>query len=141
MSFVPVYKYQPFKSWPFTYHMYAYLVQIAVVKYDTQPSNNVNYFKMFYVVVNILTGQLQAFLIKYNHNTMVEIDHCLYRVLHCNILVHFYRKKNQLHHHIHAMQYFTLFYLMIPTRMLLLDFVAQREKSNYNINEQNMGKH
>ena len=46
----PVSKYQPSKSWPFIYHMCAYFVQITVVKCDAQPSNDMNYFKMFYVV-------------------------------------------------------------------------------------------
>ena len=51
----------------------AYLVQITVVKWYAQPSNGVDYLKMFYVVVIVLRGLLQALLIKYNHNTMVEI--------------------------------------------------------------------
>ena len=41
-------------NWPFIYHMCAYLVQITVVKCDAQPSNDVNCFKMFYVVVIML---------------------------------------------------------------------------------------
>ena len=49
----------------------------AVVKCDAQPSNDVNYFKMFFVVVIMLKGQLQALLIKYNQNTVVEIEQSL----------------------------------------------------------------
>ena len=56
LIFIPVYKYQPSKSWSFAYHMCAYLVQITVVKCDAQPSNNMNYFNIFYVVVIILRG-------------------------------------------------------------------------------------
>ena len=52
------------KSWTFTYHMCAYLVQITVVSCDAHPSNVANYFKMFYVVVIMLIGYLQVFLIK-----------------------------------------------------------------------------
>ena len=40
----------------FIYHMYAYLVQITVVNCDAQPSNDVNYFKMFYVAVIMQKG-------------------------------------------------------------------------------------
>ena len=72
----------------FTYHMCAYLVKITVVKCGAQTSNDVNYFKMYYVVVIMLRGQLQALLFKYNHNTMVEIYKCLQRLLHWKILVH-----------------------------------------------------
>ena len=50
-------RYQPSKCWPFIYHMCAYFVQITVVKYDAQPSNDVNYFNVFYVVVSMLRGQ------------------------------------------------------------------------------------
>ena len=56
LIFVLVSTYHPYKSWLFTYHMCAYLVQITVVNCDAQPSNNVNYFKMFYVDVIILRG-------------------------------------------------------------------------------------
>ena len=77
MIFIPVSKYQPSKIWPFTYHMCAYLVQITVVKCNAQTSNDVNYFKMLYVVVIMLRGQLQALLIRYNQNNMAEIDQCL----------------------------------------------------------------
>ena len=56
LIFIPVSIYQPSKSWPFTYHMCAYLVQITVVKCDTQPSNAVNYFRILYVVVIMLRG-------------------------------------------------------------------------------------
>ena len=38
-DFILVYTYQPSKNWNFIYHMCAYLVQITVVKCDTQPSN------------------------------------------------------------------------------------------------------
>ena len=58
--------FQPSKSWHFAYHMCSYLVQITVVKFEAQPSKDVNYFNMFYVVVIMLRGLLQAFLIKYN---------------------------------------------------------------------------
>ena len=44
------------QSWIFTYHMCAYLVQIIVVKCYAQPSNDVNYLKMFYVAVSMLIG-------------------------------------------------------------------------------------
>ena len=55
--FIQVSIYQPSKSWPFIYHMYAYLVQITVVNCDAQPSNDVNYFKMYYVAVIMQKGQ------------------------------------------------------------------------------------
>ena len=64
LIFVPVSTYQQYKSWPFSYHMCAYLVQIIVVQCDAQPSNDVNYFKMFYGVVIMLRGYLQDLLIK-----------------------------------------------------------------------------
>ena len=44
--FIPVSTYQPSKSWPFTYHMCAYLVKITVVSYDANPSNVANYLKI-----------------------------------------------------------------------------------------------
>ena len=120
-GFIPFSTYQPYKRQPFTYHMCAYLVQITVVKCGAQPSNDVNYFNSFYVVVIILGGQLQYFIIKYNHNTMVEIDQCLYRVFHWNILVNCQKQISiKLHHHVNVMQYFSLFYLTIAYRMLLL---------------------
>ena len=68
--------------------MCAYLVQITLVKCNTRPSNNVNYFKMYYVVVSMLRGLLKDFLVNYNHNTMVEIDQYLSSVLNYNISVH-----------------------------------------------------
>ena len=55
-DFIPVSTYQPYKSWSFIYHMCAYLVQITVVKCDAQPSNDMNYFKMFFVAVIMLIG-------------------------------------------------------------------------------------
>ena len=58
LIFIPVYIYLPSKSWPFANHMCAYLVQITVVKCDAQTSNNMNYLKMFYVVVIMLRGWL-----------------------------------------------------------------------------------
>ena len=88
MIFIPVSTYQPSKSWPFTYQMFIYLVQITVVDCDTQPSNDVNYFKVYYIAVIMQKGQYKVLLIKYNLNTMVEIDMCLQKVLHQNILVH-----------------------------------------------------
>ena len=72
--------------------MCAYLVQITVVKFDAQPSNDVKYFKMFFVAVIILRGSLQTLLIKYNRNTMVEIDMCQYKVLNWNISVQHHRQ-------------------------------------------------
>ena len=83
--------FQPSKFWPLAYHMCAYLVQIDV-ECDAQPSNDVNYFKMLYVVVIMLRRFLQAFLIKYNKNTMAEIDMCIYRVLHWKFLVQYHRQ-------------------------------------------------
>ena len=77
MDFIPVSTYKPSKSWIFTYHMYAYLVQITVVKYDAQPSNNLNYFKIVNVFMIMQRGLLKDFIIKYNHNNMVEIQKCL----------------------------------------------------------------
>ena len=77
MIFIPVSKYQPSKSWLFTYHMCAYLVQITVVKCNVQPSNDVDYFKMFFVAVIMLRSWLLALLIKSNQNIMVEIYLCL----------------------------------------------------------------
>ena len=56
LNFIPVSTYQTSKSWPFTYHMCAYLVQITLVKCDAHPSNYVNCFKMFYVVVILFRG-------------------------------------------------------------------------------------
>ena len=55
-DFIPVSIYQPSKNWPFVYHMCAYLVLITVVKCDAQSSNDVNYFKMFYVAVITMRG-------------------------------------------------------------------------------------
>ena len=53
-------------------------VRILGTKYcDAQPLNDVNYFNMFYGVVITLMGKLQALLINYNHNTMLEKDQCL----------------------------------------------------------------
>ena len=89
---VPVSIYQELKGWPLNYHMCAYLVKIIVLSCDAQPSNVKNCFKMFYAVVIILRGCLQAFTIKYNHNTMVEIYQFLYRVLYWSILVHHQRQ-------------------------------------------------
>ena len=121
MILIPVSTYQPSKSWPFTYHMCAYLLQITVVQCNTQTSNDVNYFKIFYVVVIMLIGQLQDFLIRYNQNSIVEIYLCLLRVLHWNILL--LLPKTNINsttpsHQCHAM--FHSFYLMIAKRMLPL---------------------
>ena len=48
--------YQPSKIWPFIYHMCAYLVQITAGNCNAQPSNDVNYFKIFYVAVIMHKG-------------------------------------------------------------------------------------
>ena len=56
LIFIQVSTYQPSKSWPFIYHMCAYLVQITVVNFDAQPSNDVNYFKMYFVAVIMQKG-------------------------------------------------------------------------------------
>ena len=77
MNFISDTKFQPSKNWPFNYHILSYLLQTTAVKCNAHPSNKVNYFKMFYVIVIILRGLLQDLLIRYNHNTMVEIDTCL----------------------------------------------------------------
>ena len=58
MIFILFSLYRPSKSEPFTYRMCVYLVQITVAKCDAQPLNNVNYFKMFYVVVIMLRKKL-----------------------------------------------------------------------------------
>ena len=55
-DFIHVSTYQPSINWPFIYHMCAYLVQITVVNCDAQPSNDVNYFKMYYVAVIMQKG-------------------------------------------------------------------------------------
>ena len=105
----------------FTYHMCAYLVQISVAKYNAQPSNDGNYFKMFFVAVIMLRGQQQVLLIKYNLSIMVEIDLCLYKVLHWKISVQHHRQISiHLHFHVHGMQYFIIYYLTIANRMLPL---------------------
>ena len=75
--FITVSIYQLSKSCPFVYHMCAYLVQITVLNYDSQPSNVLNYFNIFYIVLIMLRGWLQVLLIKYNQNIMVEIYQCL----------------------------------------------------------------
>ena len=121
MVFVPVSTYHSSKISTFNYHMCAYLVQITAMKCDAHPSNIVNYFKMFYAVVVILRGQLQALLIKYNQNNMVDIYQCIYRVLYWNILVNCQRLISiKLHHHVNVIQYFTLFNLKIANWMLLI---------------------
>ena len=56
LIFIQVSTYQPYINWPFIYQMCAYLVQITVVNCDAQPSNDVNYFKMYYVAVIMLRG-------------------------------------------------------------------------------------
>ena len=126
MIFISVSKYQPYKSWIFIYYMCAYLVQITVVKCDAQPSNDVNYFKMFCVIVTMLIGQLQALLIKYNPNTMLVIYMCLQRVLHWNISVQYHSQiSSHLKYQVSVMQYFTLFYLTIEIWILpLLPYTA-----------------
>ena len=53
---IQVSTYQPYKSWPFIYHMCEYLEQITAVNYNAQPSNDVNYFKMLYVAVIMQKG-------------------------------------------------------------------------------------
>ena len=117
-DFIPFSTYQPSKNWPFICHMCAYLVQITVVECNAQPPNDVNHFKMFYVVVIMLRGQQQVLLIKYNLNTMVGIYLCLQKVLHQKILVQHHRQISiHLHFHVHGMQYFTLFNLMIANRI------------------------
>ena len=149
MVFVPVSTYQTSKTQPFTYHMCAYLLQITVVKCDAQTSNDVNYFKKFYVVLIMLRGQLQAFLIKYNKNTMVEIYQCLLRVFHWNILVHHQKHISiQLQYHVNVMQYFTLFISQQQTGCCYyyctqkkIDLIAQEQKNIDNIIKYNMGKH
>ena len=55
-DFINVSKYQPSINWPFICHMYVYLVQITVMNCDAQPSNDVNYFKMFFVAVIMQKG-------------------------------------------------------------------------------------
>ena len=37
LNLLSVYIYPPYRGWPFTYHMCAYLVQITAVKCDAQP--------------------------------------------------------------------------------------------------------
>ena len=91
LIFILVSTYQPSKNWPFIYHMCAYLVQITVVNCDEQPSNNVNYVKMYFVTVIMQRGWYQFLLIKYNLNTKAEIDICLWcciKMFQCNT---FYR--------------------------------------------------
>ena len=61
LIFIQVSTYQPSINWPFIYHMYAYLVQITVVNCDAQPSNDVKYFKMFYVAVIMQEGLVASF--------------------------------------------------------------------------------
>ena len=101
--------------------MGAYLVQITVVKCNTHPSNDMNYFKMLYVIVIMLRGLFQALLIKYNPISMVEIDMCLWRVLYWNILMQDQKLTSILiHHNINVMQCFTLFNIIIANRMLPL---------------------
>ena len=56
LIFIQVSTNQPSINWPFICHMYVYLVQITVVNCDAQPSNDVNYFKMFFVAVIMQKG-------------------------------------------------------------------------------------
>ena len=149
MNFISDTTFQPSKSWYFTYHMCAYLVQITVVKFDALPSNDVNYFKILYVIVIMLRGKLQALLIKYNQNNMVEIYPFIYRVLHWSISVHYQRKISiQLHHNINFMQCFIISNLVISNRMhpILLHtasvwFHCSKTKSIDYIVDYNMEKH
>ena len=55
--------------------------------------NAVNNFKIFYVAMIMLRGQLLAFHTKYNHNIMVEIDLCIFRLLYWKISVHYHIQK------------------------------------------------
>ena len=104
----------------FTFHMYAYLLQIPVVIFVELRLKTAYNFKMWYVIVIMLSGQLLFLLINNNKNTTVEMDPCLLRVLHCNILVHYHRHKlTHPKNHVNGMQYFTLFCLMIANKMLL----------------------
>ena len=122
MIFIPVSTYQRYKSYPFTYHMCAYLVQITVARCDAQPSTDVNYFKMYYVVVIMLRGSLQVLIIKYNHNNMVEMDMCKQNAFHWNISLQHHRQISiQLHHHVHVMQYSILFNLFLGKCYLYMD--------------------
>ena len=121
MIFVPVSIYQPYTCRPFTYHMCKYLVQITVVSCDAQPPKVANYFKMFYVVVIILRGSFQTLLIKYNHNTMVEIDQCIYRVLDWKCLVYYQRTTPiQIRNHVNITHFFTFLNQIIANNMLPL---------------------
>ena len=56
LIFIQVSTYHPSKSWPFICHMCAYLELITVVNCDEQPSNDVNYFKMYFVTVIMQRG-------------------------------------------------------------------------------------
>ena len=53
---------------------------------------------------------VETLLLKSNHNNMVEIDQCLYRVLNWNVLVRYHRQIsiNQ-KYHVNVMQYFNIF--------------------------------
>ena len=68
------------------------------------------FFQDFFVAVIMLIGQQQAFIIKSNKNTMVEIYLCLYKVLHWKISVHHQSQiSSHLHYHVNFMQCFTIF--------------------------------
>ena len=101
--------------------MCAYLIQITLVSCDAHPSNVANYSKMFCVIVIMLRGWFQALLIRYNHNTMVEIYPCLLKVLHWNSLVYLPKadiNSTTLSLQRHAL--FQYFYLIIENKMLPL---------------------
>ena len=71
--------------------MYKFWVQITLVTLVQLRLNAANHLKMYYVTVIILRGRLLFFPIKYNQNNMVEIDLCILRLLHWNVLVHYHR--------------------------------------------------
>ena len=54
--------------------MYKYWVQVTVVTLVELGLNSDNNFKMLYVAVIMMRGQLLVFPIKNNQNTTVEID-------------------------------------------------------------------
>ena len=93
LSLVQVCIFHKFRSWCLTFHMYKYLVQITVLNLVELRLNAANSFKICYFTVIVMRWQLLVSPIEYNQNTMVEIDPFLFRVLYCNMLVHYHTHK------------------------------------------------
>ena len=68
---IQVFIFHKFRNWCFTFHTYKYWVRITVVDLVGLRLNAENHFKMCYVTVIIIRGQLLVFPTRYNQNIMV----------------------------------------------------------------------